>query len=83
LTIDAQGELYSTTGDGGADAGTVFKVDPATGQETVLCSFFDNKNGIGATPYGGVIFDQKGNLYGTTYAGPNPLEWDGVQAHPH
>jgi uncharacterized repeat protein (TIGR03803 family) len=73
LTMDAQGNLYSTTGTGGihGGAGTVFKLDPATGTETTLCTFSDYKKGVGAYPEGGVIFDKKGNLYGTTYSGPN------------
>jgi uncharacterized repeat protein (TIGR03803 family) len=38
--IDVNGELYGTTSAGGAhNAGTVFKIDLATGTEQVLYSF--------------------------------------------
>jgi uncharacterized repeat protein (TIGR03803 family) len=66
LALDASGNLYGTTADGGVGYGVVFKVDPA-GQETVLDNF---KRGGGQTPLAGVILDAAGNLYGTTaYSG--------------
>ena len=70
LLRDAAGNLYGTTKAGGAFGyGTVFKVD-ATGNETVLHSFAAGSDGI--SPYGGLIRDPAGNLYGTTYGGfPN------------
>ncbi len=46
--------------------GTVYKLTPS-GTETVLHSFAGGSDG--ATPYGGVILDRKGNLYGTTTDG--------------
>jgi len=70
LIEDAEGNLYGTTTLGGANqAGTVFKVDP-TGRETVLysfCAFTDCPDG--SYPYGGLIQDASGNLYGTTTYG--------------
>jgi uncharacterized repeat protein (TIGR03803 family) len=67
LVMDSQGNLYGTTLYGGAGfAGTVFKVTP-TGQETILYSFLDGADG--GMPYGGVIMDSAGNLYGTTNSG--------------
>jgi len=64
LIFDAKGNLYGTTAGGGAwSSGVVFKVSPK-GQETVLYSFTDGIDGAG--PLGGVIFDAKGNFYGTT-----------------
>jgi uncharacterized repeat protein (TIGR03803 family) len=58
------GNLYSTSYDGGTDnAGTVFKVTPA-GQVTVLYSF----DGVtGAFPSGGLTLGSDGNFYGTTF----------------
>jgi uncharacterized repeat protein (TIGR03803 family) len=71
LVVDGAGDLYGTTVVGGADAcGTVFKLTPqpsGSWKERVLYSFTcyaDGKN-----PYGGVTFDQHGNLYGTTVSG--------------
>jgi uncharacterized repeat protein (TIGR03803 family) len=67
LVIDPAGNLYGTTGSGGAHSGgTVFKLDPA-GVETVLHSFGGGKDGT--FPFAGVIRDSAGNLYGTTTAG--------------
>ncbi len=67
VTLDSAGNLYGTTVKGGpASAGVVFKVTPS-GQETVLLGF--NGKEKGANPYGAVVFDSTGNLYGTTYHG--------------
>ena len=64
---DAQGNLYGTTGGGGAyGAGTVFKLD-TSGNETVLYSF-TGTGGDGSGPTG-VVLDAQGNLYGTTNGG--------------
>src|ERR1039457_1531364 len=61
---DSAGNLYGTTGAGGAqNAGVVYKLDRA-GQETVLYSFTGGADG--AYPHAGVIRDSAGNLYGTT-----------------
>jgi uncharacterized repeat protein (TIGR03803 family) len=73
LVEDAAGNLYGTTSAGGANGnGTVFKLTApktkgAAWAETVLYSFGTGSDG--ATPYGGLIFDAAGNLYGTTSAG--------------
>src|SRR5271166_5029576 len=68
LVMDAQVNRYGTTYQGGTSKmGTVFKVD-ATGKETVLYSF-TGTGGDGANPYGGLVLDAQGNLYGTTYQG--------------
>jgi uncharacterized repeat protein (TIGR03803 family) len=67
LSLDAEGNLYGTTAEGGSHSvGTVFKVIP-TGAETVLYSFTGQANG--GFPEGGVIRDSAGNLYGTAEAG--------------
>ena len=80
VIFDAAGNLYGATRDGGAysgggcdywGCGTVFKLTPGSGgtwSETVLHSF--NDNGVdGYQPYGSLVMDRNGNLYGTTYAG--------------
>jgi uncharacterized repeat protein (TIGR03803 family) len=67
LTQDAAGNLYGTTSAGGAsNSGTVFKIGP-TGNATILYSFTGGADG--GFPYGGLVRNSAGNLYGTTSAG--------------
>jgi uncharacterized repeat protein (TIGR03803 family) len=71
LIMDASGNLYGTTAEGGASGyGTVFELVNSSGtySEKVLYSF-TNSGGDGAYPYAGLIMDASGNLYGTTYEG--------------
>jgi uncharacterized repeat protein (TIGR03803 family) len=75
LIRDPEGNLYGTTVYGGdlncgdpSGCGTVFKLD-ATGKKTVLHSFAGPPDG--STPYGGLVRDAQGNLYGTTVFGGN------------
>lgn len=70
LVWDQQGNMYGTTASGGSDgAGTVYEVQRAGNgwTETPIFSFpgFDG----GYEPYGGVIFDDNGNLFGMTNGG--------------
>jgi uncharacterized repeat protein (TIGR03803 family) len=68
LITDKAGNLYGTTAYGGAYGyGAVFKIS-TTGKESVLYNFA-NDSGDGANPYGGLILDEAGNLYGTTLNG--------------
>jgi uncharacterized repeat protein (TIGR03803 family) len=75
LMIDATGNLYGVCTVGGTNGfGTVYKMSSVQGkwQFTTLYAFKDQPDG--ALPYGGVISDKAGNLYGTTYyAGVNDL----------
>ncbi len=73
VTLDAAGNLYGTTVAGGSGGvctgdgcGVVFKLTRSGGSwnESVLYSFTGGSDGFG--PGGGVVFDQAGNLYGTT-----------------
>jgi uncharacterized repeat protein (TIGR03803 family) len=86
LSFGPDGALYGTTVYGGSNGcesygcGTVFRLaPPATVCHAVSCPWDETlivSFGGGATglfPYGGVIFDPAGNIYGTTYEG-------GVQA---
>ena len=67
LVLDKAGNLYGTTNRGGAfNDGTVFMVN-ATGKESVLYSFTGSPDG--AYPYGWLVRDDSGNLYGTTFEG--------------
>ena len=68
LVRDAAGNLYGTTQVGGMhhSYGTVFKITPA-GDESVLHAF---KGGAdGEEPDGGLVLDDAGNLFGTTFWG--------------
>ena len=73
LVFDTWGALYGVTSQGGvANAGTVFKLTPPTSDQTawrktVLWSFAGGEDG--AVPQGGLIFDHRGALYGTTLQG--------------
>ncbi len=67
LTLDGAGSLYGTTSlGGGANQGTLFKLQVAgvNSTLTVLHDFTGGKDG--GQPYSGLIFDASGNLYGTT-----------------
>lgn len=72
LTLDASGNLYGTTAVGGSDAcqgygcGTVYKVS-ADGTEQVLYAFQGTSDG--SWPWGNLILDAAGNLYGVTDVG--------------
>jgi uncharacterized repeat protein (TIGR03803 family) len=68
LTI-YNGNLYGTTASGGGIggvAGIVFELTPS-GTENILHVFGGTPDG--AFPWGGVVFDNTGNLYGTTLDG--------------
>jgi hypothetical protein len=82
LVFDAAGNLYGATlfggGFGSCDApfyencGTVFELSPPQTKggkwtEKVLYSFKSGKDG--ANPNGGLVFDKKGAIYGTTVFG--------------
>ena len=67
VVIDAVGNLYGTTLSGGAYGdGTVFELSPANGgwTESFVYSFTGGDDG--GDPYGGLILDAAGNLYGAT-----------------
>ncbi len=85
LVLDGMGTIYGTTyyggnnqkgkcegGVGGTGCGIVFALHPPTQgggswtEQTI--HRFDAQDG--ANSAAGVVFDGKGNLYGTTFAGP-------------
>jgi uncharacterized repeat protein (TIGR03803 family) len=67
--MEFQGLLYGTTFGGGAYGyGTVYSIDPSTGEESVLHSFGDENSNDGGVPIAGLIHVH-GVLYGTTAGG--------------
>jgi uncharacterized repeat protein (TIGR03803 family) len=68
LTFDSAGNLYGITELGGtSSAGTIFRLAAGSLQFSTIYTFKGQPDA--AFPYGGVTFDQSGNLYGTTYFG--------------
>jgi uncharacterized repeat protein (TIGR03803 family) len=70
VVLDAVGNLYGTTLGGGINSqGVVFQLTHpgSSWMETVLHLFGGSNDGEG--PYGTLIMDQQGNLYGSTYKG--------------
>jgi uncharacterized repeat protein (TIGR03803 family) len=68
LILDNDGSLYGTAGGGGAHyCGVVFKID-SSGTETILHNFADNHID-GIAPYGTLVVDSTGNLFGVTGGG--------------
>jgi len=75
LIFDSAGNLYGDTSAGGVDngnggLGVVFELSPSSGAwtETPLYAFQGGSTD-GRVPFGGVVFDSAGNLYGTTSFG--------------
>ena len=75
LLIDAGGNLYGACTVGGVNGfGTVFKMSSVQGQWQLKTLYAFKDSPDGALPYGGLVFDKLGNLYGTTYyAGANDM----------
>ena len=78
LIVDGAGNLYGSTLFGGGTCrggcGVVFKLAPpetagGSWTESVLYAFKGVRAGDGNGPEGALVFDQNGNLFGTTYAG--------------
>ncbi len=88
LIRDSAGNLYGATNVGGgtscyngAGCGTVFKLSPnsnGTWTETVLYRFTGFPGTDGAYPYGQLVQDAAGNLYGTTDLGGGSSACQGV-----
>jgi uncharacterized repeat protein (TIGR03803 family) len=79
VVVDRQGNLFGTTSTGGPTSGgseaygTVFELTPqpdGSWKETVIHTFnFSPLDPDGARPEGDMIFDGRGNLYGTAFGG--------------
>ena len=77
LIFDAKGNLYGTTYAGAEyDLGAAFELTPGAGgvwKEKLIYIFGKPQTGPWS-PTSGVIFDSKGNLYGTTIFGGSPCD---------
>jgi uncharacterized repeat protein (TIGR03803 family) len=76
LVLDAAGNVYGVCTVGGANgAGNVFQLTPTQTGEWNLTTLYSFKGEPDSgSPYGAVVADANGNLYGTTYyAGANDL----------
>lgn len=79
LVFDQAGNLYGATVDGGQchfGCGTIFRLSPprrrgGSWSKTVLHAFGGPNSSDGGTPTGSLVFDNQGNLYGTTELGGN------------
>lgn len=71
VTLDENGNIYGSTISGGTSKyyGTIFKLDAAKGYANTILHNFSLTAGPGGSPNGGLIFDAKGNLWGTTEYG--------------
>jgi len=84
LIADPKGNLFGTTTEGGANgAGTVFEIIKTHHRyasiPTTLVSFCSLPNcADGRVPFGSLIADAKGNLFGTTAGGPFLIEMGGA-----
>jgi len=70
VTFDAAGNIYGTTSAGGsAGLGTIFELTKSgsSWNETILHNFENASDG--SVPYGGLIADKSGNLYGAATQG--------------
>ena len=70
LVFDKNGNLFGAASSGGLNGqGVIFELSYVEGvwTENVLYTFQGASDG--STPFGGLIFDAAGNLYGTTYYG--------------
>jgi len=77
LLLGPRGELYGTTQAGGSTncvsgCGTVFKLfqtQSGSWHKTILHTFMGSAQPDGGNPSGPLVFDNTGNLYGTTFSG--------------
>ena len=68
LIFDKAGNIYGTTPAGGSGSGVVYEMTPSGGGWTEQ-PIYTFSGPDGAQPFAGVIFDNAGNMYGTTAQG--------------
>jgi uncharacterized repeat protein (TIGR03803 family) len=70
LTVDSSGNLYGASGDPPEGPfGSVWRVDASGTLSTLYTFVSSSKDGNNPIDQGGLVFDSKGNLYGTTQSG--------------
>jgi len=76
LVMDKDGNLYGETSSEGIlggncphGCGTIFKLTPSEGGWVYTDLYNFSGGADGAEPYGGIVLDSQGNLYGTTWTG--------------
>jgi uncharacterized repeat protein (TIGR03803 family) len=72
VIVDASGNLYGTTGNGGpGQVGVVFELSPSSGSWSYTRLYYFGEQGShdGAFPSAAITRDAAGNLYGTTPSG--------------
>jgi uncharacterized repeat protein (TIGR03803 family) len=68
VAFDAAGDLYGTTVHGGStNEGAVFKLAPRSGGGWVYSVLKSFAGAPAMNPYGGVVLDEAGKVYGTTF----------------
>jgi uncharacterized repeat protein (TIGR03803 family) len=74
LTFDSQGSLYGTSSTGGECCGTVFRLTPSRNGKWSMSVLhnFTNDGHDGYSPFGGVVLNKEGNIFGTTVSGGLP-----------
>ena len=79
-TFDSHGNLYGPLPNGGSDdEGEIFRLTPSGNQWLYTPYYQFVSSGSGAEPYGAVIFDASGNMYGTAFvlgAGGEGTVWE-------
>ena len=77
VTFDSSGNLYETTVNGGYGYGEVLEL-ARSGNNWTYVDLYDFTNGIdGSYPYGSVVLDSSGNVYGTAENGGNNTCYNG------
>ena len=75
--LDAAGNFYDDTSLGGTHGvGTIFELSPSGGVWSYADLYDFEGAGNGVAPYGGVLLDANGNIYGTTNQGGWGNVWE-------
>ncbi len=68
VVLGPDGNLYGPAQAGKFGQGVIFKVNPASGEESIFYQF-GTISGDGINPFGALTFDSKGNMYGVAQYG--------------